>query len=85
MSTLIRFDLPKQVGLPKIIGVLDHQLYVLVKTKKRADVWTINVFIPNSWKKKWTFNFEEVAYLTATVNPNDGCIFFLFTGCYVRF
>jgi hypothetical protein len=77
------FDLPVKARLPKIIGVLDHQLYVLVTTGNAVDIWSMNVYIPDSWQKQWHFEFAEIAYITATVMKNNSCIYFLFTGCYV--
>jgi hypothetical protein len=77
------FDLPTKSKLPKIIGMIGHNLYVFINDDFKLDIYSLNVFLNNSWKLKWSFEFNEVAYLTATVKRNEACIYFLFTGCYV--
>ncbi|KAI6177458.1 hypothetical protein M3Y97_00909400 [Aphelenchoides bicaudatus] len=83
MAPIINFELPTKSKLPKIIGVLNHQLYVFVNDKKQVEIWCLNLYIPNSWKRKWHFKFDEIAYVTATTMPSESCIYCLFTGCHI--
>ena len=79
------FDLPTKARLPKIIGLIDHHLYVYLNNYKTLDIYSLNVYIPNSWKLQWHFEFEEIAYLSACVKASELTIYFLFAGCYVSY
>ncbi|KAI6215544.1 hypothetical protein M3Y94_00397500 [Aphelenchoides besseyi] len=78
------FDLPGNVKLPKIIGVMNHVLYALTRSENNVEIWTINVFLPHSWRLRWKFQFTELSYFTATVRPIEDCLYCLFTGVYTQ-
>lgn len=77
------FDLPVESRLPRIIGIINHNLFVYINEGTKLDIWLLNLYLPNSWQKKWSFKFGEIAYVTGTVMPSQSCIYMLFTGCYV--
>ncbi|KAI6217378.1 hypothetical protein M3Y99_01770600 [Aphelenchoides fujianensis] len=63
----MKVELPVNLLLPKIIGILQHKLYVFLQ-KKRC--------------KRWTFEFTELVYFNATISQTDQCVYGLFTGRY---
>ncbi|CAD5221656.1 unnamed protein product [Bursaphelenchus xylophilus] len=78
---------PWRIELPKIggstvrpIGVIDKELYVHYRNGNSIVIWSVNLFLPNSWKQRWVLKFEEIVYSYFTTSPQR-CIYIFFTGC----
>ncbi|CAD5215708.1 unnamed protein product [Bursaphelenchus okinawaensis] len=78
---------PWKIELPKVgsftirpIGVIQNDLYVYYREGNSIVIWSVNLFLPNSWRRRWALPFEEIVYSYFTTHP-DGTIHIFFTGC----